>query len=146
VRQRFTNVGSALLGGGIVFGAGMAVSLALLPRDRTAIVHLLIANCVTGLIAVVIALSIELRQEERHFRLAAERAAQMAELNHHVRNAVFPLCLAVQRRGDAESDRLAQEAMARLDIALRDAAVDAYSGKIKYAEHGENAVRRAKAA
>ena len=26
------------------------------------------------------------------------------------------------------------EAMARLDIALRDAAVDAYSGKIKYAE------------
>jgi hypothetical protein len=60
-----------------------------------------------------------------------------------VRNAVFPLCLAVQRRGDPESDRLAQEAMARLDIALRDAAVDAYSGKIKYAERP---IRQAKAA
>src|SRR5437868_7593422 len=82
VRQRITHVGSALLGGLIVFGAGMAVGLALLPRDRMAIVHLLIANCVTALIAVVIALSIELRQEERHFRLAAERAGQMAELNH----------------------------------------------------------------
>ena len=123
-----------MLGGLMVFVAGMAVSLALLPRDRVTIVHLLIANCVTALIAVVIALLIELRQEERHFRSAAERAAHTAELNHHVRNAVFPLCLAVQRRGDAESDRLAQEAMARLDIALRDAAVDAYSGKIKYAE------------
>jgi len=142
VRQR-TNVGTALLGGLVVFAAGMAVGVALLPRDRVAIVHLLIANCVTALIAVVIALLIELRQEERHFRTAAERAAHMAELNHHVRNAVFPLCLAVQRRGDAESDRLAQEAMARLDIALRDAAVDAYSGKVKYAEA---AVSRAKAA
>ena len=142
MRQR-TNVGTALLGGLVVFAAGMAVGVALLPRDRVAIVHLLIANCVTALIAVVIALLIELRQEERHFRSAAERAAHMAELNHHVRNAVFPLCLAVQRRGDAESDRLAQEAMARLDIALRDAAVDAYSGKVKYAEA---AVSRAKAA
>ena len=132
-----------MLGGLVVFAAGMAVGVALLPRDRVAIVHLLIANCVTALIAVVIALLIELRQEERHFRTAAERAAHMAELNHHVRNAVFPLCLAVQRRGDAESDRLAQEAMARLDIALRDAAVDAYSGKVKYAEA---AVSRAKAA
>jgi len=138
-----TNVGLALLGGLVVFAGGLAVGVALLPRDRVTLVHLLIANCVTALIAVVIALLIELRQEERHFRTAAERAAHMAELNHHVRNAVFPLCLAVQRRGDVESDRLAQEAMARLDMALRDAAVDAYSGKIKYAE---TPVRTAKAA
>ncbi len=143
MKQRNTHVGSALLGGLIVLGAGMAVGVALLPRDRTTLLHLLIANCVTGLIAVVIALSIELRHEERHFGVAAERAANMSELNHHVRNAVFPLCLAVQRRGDAESDRLAQEAMARLDIALRDAAVDAYTGKIRYAE---KSVSRAKAA
>jgi hypothetical protein len=143
VSQRITNVGAALLGGVMVFAAGMTVGLALLPRDRAAIVHLLIANCVTALITVITALLIELRQEERHYRLAAERAVHMAELNHHVRNAVFPLCLAVQRRGDAESDRLAQEAMARLDIALRDAAVDAYSGKVKYAEQP---IRRAKAA
>ncbi len=140
---RITNLGLALLGGVIVFAAGMAVGVALLPHDRAAIVHLLIANTVTGLMAIVIALSIELRHEERHFRVAAERAAGMAELNHHVRNAVFPLCLAVQRRGDTESDRLVQEAMARLDIALRDAAVDAYTGKIQYTE---KSVSRAKAA
>jgi hypothetical protein len=132
--RRITDVGVALFGGMLVFAAGMAVGVALLPHDRTAIVHLLIANAVTALIAVVIALSIELRHAERHYRYAAERAAHMAELNHNVRNAVFPLCLAVQARGDEESNRLAQEAMARLDIALRDAAVDAYSGKIKYAE------------
>lgn len=132
--KRVTNISIALMGGIIVFAAGMAVGVALLPHDRAAIVHLLIANSITSLIAVVIALCIQLRHEERHFRFAAERAAHMAELNHSVRNAVFPLCLAVQRSGEPESDRLAQEAMARLDIALRDAAVDAYSGKVRYAE------------
>ncbi len=138
-----TNVGTALLGGLLVMASGMAVGVALLLHDRVTLVHLLIANCVAALITVVIALLIELRQEERYFRLTAERAAHMAELNHHVRNAVFPLCLAVQKRGDAESDRLAQEAMSRLDIALRDAAVDAYSGKVEYAR---SPVSRAKAA
>ena len=58
----------------------------------------------------------------------------MAELNHHVRNAVFPLFLAIQRINDPDSNRLANEAMSRLDIALRDAAIDAYSGKIRYAD------------
>ena len=134
MNRRVNNVAVALLGGVIVFAAGMAVSLALLPHDRTSIVHQLIANCITALIAIVIALSIQLRHEERYYRFTAERAAHMAELNHDVRNAVFPLCLAVQRAGEPESDRLAQEAMARLDIALRDAAVDAYSGKVTYAE------------
>jgi hypothetical protein len=58
----------------------------------------------------------------------------MAELNHHVRNAVFPLFFAIQRINDPDSNRLASEAMSRLDIALRDAAVDAYAGKIGYAD------------
>ncbi len=129
-----TNVGTAVLGGLAVLVAGTAVGVALMPHDRTTIVHLVIANCVSALITVVIALLNEVRQEESYFRVTAERVAHMAELNHHVRNAVFPLCLAVQKRGDAESDRLAQEAMARLDIALRDAAVDAYTGKMKYGE------------
>jgi hypothetical protein len=92
VNKRVTNIGIALMGGAVVFVAGVAVNLALLPHDRTSIVHQLIANCITGLITVVIALSIQLRYEERHYRFAAERAAHMAEVNHNVRNAVFPLC------------------------------------------------------
>ena len=134
MNKRVNNVGVALFSGVSVFVAGMAVGWALLPHDRTSIVHELIANCITALTTIVIALSIQLRHEERHYRFAAERAAHMAELNHNVRNAVFPLFLAVQRSGELESDRLAQEAIARLDIALRDAAVDAYSGKVVYAE------------
>jgi hypothetical protein len=132
VKKRVNNFGLALIGGAAVFGAGMTVNLALLGHDRATLVPLLIANSIAGLIAIVIALALQLRHEELHFRAAAEKAATMAELNHNVRNAVFPLFLAVQRFSDPECNRLASESMARLEIALRDAAVDAYSGKIRY--------------
>ncbi len=134
MNNRIGSFGFALMGGAAVFVSGMGVDLALLGHERPKFVAFLIANCVAGLIAVITALAFQLRQEERHFRFATEKAVNMAELNHHVRNAVFPLVLAVQRTQDPESNRLASEAMSRLDIALRDAAVDAYSGKIRYAE------------
>lgn len=134
MNNRISSLGFALIGGAAVFVSGMAVDLALLRHEHPNMVAFLIANCVAGLVAIIAGLAFQLRQEERHFRFATEKAVTMAELNHHVRNAVFPLVLAVQRMQDPESNRLASEAMSRLDIALRDAAVDAYSGKIRYAE------------
>jgi len=134
MRERIGNFGVALIGGIAVFVSGMAVDLALLGHERRILIPCLIANCIAGLIAIIMGLTLQLHKEERHFRLATEKAAAMAELNHHVRNAVFPLFLAVQVSRDPESQRLASEAMSRLEIALRDAAVDAYSGKIRYAD------------
>ena len=132
--NRISNFGLALLGGIAVFAAGMAVDVALLGHERRLVIPFLIANSTAGLVTIIAGLAFQLRQEERHFQFATEKAINMAELNHHVRNAVFPLFLSVQRFNDAESNRLANEAMSRLEIALRDAAVDAYSGKIRYAE------------
>ena len=132
--RQIGDFGWALIGGVAVFVCGFAVDLALLGHERRIVVPCLIANCTAGLIAIIMALALQLHKEERHFRFATEKAATMAELNHHVRNAVFPLFLAVQRSRDPESNRLADEAMSRIEIALRDAAVDAYSGKIRYAD------------
>ncbi len=134
MRNRISNFGLALIGGIAVFVFGIAADLALLGHERRIVIPFLIANCVAGLIAVIAGLAFQLQQEERHFRFATEKAVAMAELNHHIRNAVFPLFLAVQASDDPESSRLANEAMSRLDIALRDATVDAYSGKIRYGE------------
>ncbi len=132
--ERIGNFGFAVIGGIVVFVSGIAVDLALLGHERRIVIPCLIANRTAGLIAIIMALALQLHKEERHFRFATEKAATIAELNHHVRNAVFPLFLAVQRSHDPESLRLADEAMSRLEIALRDAAVDAYSGKIRYAD------------
>lgn len=134
MKNRIGNFGLALIGGIAVFLSGMAVDLALLGHERRIVIPSLIASSIAGLVAIVAGLAFHLHQEERHFQFATEKAVAMAELNHHVRNAVFPLFLAVQATHDPQSNRLANEAMSRLDIALRDAAVDAYSGKIRYAD------------
>ena len=134
MKNRISKLGLALLGGVTVFVAGMAVDLALLGHERRTVILSLIANSTAALVATIAGLTFQLNYEERHFRFAMEKAVAIAELNHHVRNAVFPLFLAVQRLNDPESNRLANEAMSRIDIALRDASIDAYSGKIRYAE------------
>jgi len=95
-------------------------------------VHQLIGDFIAGLVAALICLSLQLKHEEQNFSFSAERAASMAELNHHVRNAVFPLCLAVQRLGDADSNKIANEAIERINIALRDAAADAFARRVEY--------------
>jgi len=140
MRDRISKFVLALMGGIAVLIAGMAVDLALLGHERRIVISILVANSVAGLVAIVAGLAFQLNQEESHFRFAMEKAAAIAELNHHVRNAVFPLFLAVQRSNDAESNRLANEAMSRIDIALRDASVDAYSGKVRYAEQAATSI------
>ena len=109
-----------------------AVHLATLPPDRSLLLHAGIGDFIAGLTAVIVSLAIQLRQEEIHYRTAMERAAIVAELNHHVRNAVFPLCLAVQKSGDLEAIKTANDAVDRINIALKDATVDALSGRTDY--------------
>ena len=132
-------VSLALLCGFIVAGIAMGIHLATLPWDRTVLLHSGIGDLIAGLTAVIVCLGIQLKQEEVHYRVAMERAAIVAELNHHVRNAVFPLCLAVQKAGDPDSIRTANEAVERINIALKDATADAISGRTDYTVAGAEA-------
>jgi hypothetical protein len=118
--------------GFIVSIMAIAVHLATLPRENMLILHVCIGDMIAGLTAIIVCLAIQLRQEEVHYRTAMERAAIVAELNHHVRNAVFPVCLAVQKAGDTEAIRTANEAVERINIALKDATADALSGRTDY--------------
>jgi hypothetical protein len=141
--RRPGKVSVSLLAGLIVGISGAVVDAAVIPWDRIVMVHQLIGDFIAGLVAALIALSLQLKQEEQHYGFAAERAASMAELNHHIRNAVFPLCLAVQRLGDAESNKVANEAVERINIALKDAAADAFSHRIEYGRVREDVNVRA---
>jgi hypothetical protein len=118
---------------GLIVGTMAAVAhLLTMPLDRNIILHSLVGDWIAALSAIVVCLAIQLRQEEVHYRTAIERAAIVAELNHHVRNAVFPLSLAVHKSGDANSINIAHEAVERINLALRDATVDALSGRMQY--------------
>lgn len=108
------------------------IHLATMPIERGVVLHSLVGDFIAALTAVIVCLAIQLKQEEIHYQTSIERAAIVAELNHHIRNAVFPLCLAIQKAGDAESMKTAQEAVDRINIALKDATVDALSGRTIY--------------
>jgi hypothetical protein len=143
MNRRPGKVTISLLAGLIVGISGAVVDAAVIPWDRIVMVHQLIGDFISGLVAALIALSLQLKQEEQHYGFAAERAASMAELNHHVRNAVFPLCLAVQKLGDAEANKVANEAVERINIALKDAAADAFAHRIEYGRVREDVNVRA---
>jgi hypothetical protein len=112
----------------------------IIPRDQVLITHVMLGDLVAALTSMIVCLAIQLRQEEVHFASAMTRAAIVSELNHHVRNAVFPLCLAVQKSGDKDASQLANDAVERINIALKEATADAISGRAHYGEdvHSKN--------
>ena len=118
--------------GVLVWAASSAAQIALVPIDRTQVFHQIIANSIGGLVAVIVTLAIQLKHEEVHYQVAMERAAILAELNHHVRNAVFPMHIAVQSLGDADAKKIADEAVERINVALKDATADALARKVDY--------------
>ena len=135
--KRNSKIGLAVLCGFIVAILTTSVHLAIVPRDRTMLLPAMLGDFIAGLTTVVVCLAIQLKQEEVHYRTAIERAAIVAELNHHVRNAIFPLFLAVQKVGDEDALKTANDAVERINMALRDATTDALSGKVDYSETRE---------
>ena len=91
--------------------------------------HAFVADLIAGLVAALFALGIHLYYEGLYYRFALERAAVFSEVNHHVRNAIFPLCLAVQRADEVNGQRICDEAVGRINIALREAVTDVFSQK-----------------
>lgn len=134
---------AAVIAGALVWIVSSVADLALLPMERTVMVRQIVGNFIGGLMATVVSLALQLQSEEVHYRAAMQRAAIVAELNHHVRNAVFPLCIAVQRLGNPETNKIADDAIERINIALRDATSDALARNVEYGPIPEDEGMRA---
>lgn len=123
---------AAILAGVLVWIVSSLANVALIPLDRTTLIRQIVGNFIGGLMATIVSLALQLQSEEVHYRATMQRAAIVAELNHHVRNAVFPLCIAVQRTGNLEATKMADDAVERINIALRDATADALTRNVEY--------------
>src|SRR5512142_955352 len=130
--RRSRKIAVAVVCGLIVGLMAAGTHFLLMPHDRATILNAVIGDLIAGLTAVVVCLAIQLRQEEIHYQTAIERAALVAELNHHIRNSVFPLSLAIHKTGDAGAISIAEESVERINIALKDATADAFSGMVQY--------------
>lgn len=124
----------SVLCGLLVGGVASGIHFAMVPHDPRLLTEAMLGDLIAGLTAIIVCLAIQLRQEEVHFASAMTRTAIVSELNHHVRNAVFPLCLALQKTGDREAVLVANEAVDRINIALREATADAISGQANYSD------------
>jgi len=131
-RKKEYKVVKAIAAGILVWLVSTVAQLALVPIDHTTMARQAIANSIGGLVTVIVTLAIQLSHEEVHFQVAMERAAIVAELNHHVRNAIFPMHIAVQRLGDADAKKIADDAVERINIALKDATSDALARRVDY--------------
>jgi hypothetical protein len=131
-RKNQLKVAKAVAAGALVWLAASAADVALIPIDHTLIPRYAIANLVGALVAIIFTLAIQLKHEEVHFQVAMERAAIVAELNHHIRNAIFPMHVSLQTLGNADAKKLSEEAVERVNIALKDATTDALTGRIDY--------------
>lgn len=116
--------------GFLVAVTAFVVNISNVSFEYALFLRLAIGDFMAGLVAGLVALALQLRYDSIYYRVAMERAGIVAEMNHHVRNAVFPLCLAVHRKGDPETDQLAREAVERINVALRDAITDAFTRNI----------------
>ena len=123
----------SVAGGVTVALTAVLIDVSLLPFQKDLLAHQMMGDCIAGVVATLIFLALQLKHEETHYRVAMDKAAVVGELNHHVRNAIFPLCLAVQRLGDTEANRVANEAVERINIALKEAAADVFAQKVSYA-------------
>lgn len=131
-RKEQRKVAKAVAAGALVWLASSAADIALIPIDHSLIPRYAIANLVGGLVAIVFTLAIQLKHEEVHYQVAMDRVAIVAELNHHVRNAIFPMHVTLQTLGNADAKKISDEAVERVNIALKDATADALSGRVDY--------------
>ncbi len=71
--------------------------------------------CVTG-----VATGIGLRHYQTHMRADQARNRMVAEMNHHVRNALTIISLSVHSKNDPQLETTTYEAIQRIDWALRE--------------------------
>ncbi len=131
-RKKEAKVIKAVAAGALVWLAASGADYALIPLDQSMMPRFAIANLIGALVATIVSLAIQLKHEEVHYQVAMERAAIVAELNHHIRNAIFPMHVSLQTLGSAEAKKLSDEAVERVNIALKDATTDALAGRIDY--------------
>jgi hypothetical protein len=114
---------------GVLVAVTAALVRQLLNHEPSAI-NGYVADGVAGMVSAFVSMGIHLSYESQHYKYALERAAVFSEVNHHVRNAIFPLCLAVQKTDDQNAAKICDDAVNRINSALREAVTDTFARKL----------------
>jgi hypothetical protein len=103
----------------LIAGVGLGFDRLLLREGVPRLDILLLSNVLTGLVAGALFLQHKLRVREKH-RLLEERLQKIAEMNHHVRNALQVVVFYRHQISDPAAGRLIQESIDRIQWTLEE--------------------------
>jgi hypothetical protein len=109
----------AAIAGLAVFVIGVGLDVALLREHEPQRVTVEISDALGGLVAGALAFRLLLYERERRARLR-QRIAVIADMNHHVRNALQVISFHAYTSADKEQVEAVKESMERIQWALKE--------------------------
>lgn len=102
-----------------IAGVGFSFDRLLLREGVPRLGVLLLSNALTGLVAGALFLQNKIRAQEKH-RLLEQRLQKIADMNHHVRNALQVVAFYRHQISDPNVSRLIQESIERIEWTLEE--------------------------
>lgn len=106
-----------LLSALFITAVGLLFDRLMLREGISRIDILMVSNLLTGIVAAGLFLQIKLRAAEKQ-RLWEERLQKLADMNHHVRNALQVLAFYASQTQDSRAAKLIKESIQRIEWTL----------------------------
>jgi hypothetical protein len=119
MRPNYRLVLAFFLFAAFVSGIGVGFDRLLLHEGVPRLGVLFLSNLLTGLAAGVLFLQNKIRSQEKQ-KLLEQRLNKVAEMNHHVRNALQVVAFYRSQVNDPEAGRLLQESIKRIEWTLEE--------------------------
>lgn len=119
VDTRLRRLAAFLAVAGLVTVVGLALESLVFGRGDHKIAILFFSNAQTGVIAGALYLQSRLREWEKQ-QVLEERLRKIADMNHHVRNALAVVQFYGTQRGDRYATEAVAEAVKRIEWTLRE--------------------------
>ena len=108
-----------LAAGGIAGSIGLVLDILLLRRGMPRLGILLLSNLINGALAGTLLLHLKICQLEKR-RVMQDRLSTIADMNHHVRNALAVVAYYGTEDANATRAQLVSQAVKRIEWALRE--------------------------
>src|SRR5260370_1656365 len=108
-----------LVGGGIGGSMGLVLDILVLRRGMPRLGILLLSNLINGALAGTLLLHLKICQLEKR-RVMQDRLSTIADMNHHVRNALAVVAYYGIEDANATRAQLVSQAVKRIEWALRE--------------------------
>jgi len=119
MRPKYRLVLAFLLFAAFVSGVGVGFDWLLLREGVPRLDVLFLSNLLTGLAASILFLQNKIRSHEKQ-KLLEHRLNKVAEMNHHVRNALQVVAFYRSQINDPEAARLLQDSIKRIEWTLEE--------------------------